>query len=55
MRGFTYRRWLWTLAAREMSPFPAICKQAAREYASSMAIVAPLAELGRKGCAASPI
>jgi hypothetical protein len=51
----TYLKWLCTFVARDTSFFPAICKHAAREYASSMAIVPPLAEVGRNGCAASPI
>ena len=50
-----YRRWFWTLVARATSSRPAIRRHSARENASSMAMVAPLADVGRNGCAASPI
>lgn len=43
------------MATGIFSAFPAILRHAANEMASSQACVPPLAEVGRKECAASPI
>lgn len=50
----TYRSLLWTRTPKGILSLPASCKQVAREYASSIAMTAPLPELGRKGWHESP-
>lgn len=45
----TYRSLLWTLKASGICSFPPFCRQAAREYPSSIAITAPLPDVGMKG------
>jgi hypothetical protein len=47
--GKTYLNLLCTFAANPTSSRPATCKHAARENASSIAIVPPLADVGRNG------